>query len=113
MRRLAVLTAVLAGLALAACGDDDSDTTTTPAEAPEATDTGGAAGSDMTAGEYMEASLPDEIKTVKDIVAANPDECADADPKPGGDFQVSVAIRAAEAAPETSLAEIVVAKCLE
>src|SRR5215208_4403745 len=96
MRRLAATTAILAALALTACGDDETTTTT---------------GTDMTAGEFIDASLPDEIKAVEDIVAANPDACGNVDPKPGEDFQVSVSVNAAQASPDTPLEDVVVDEC--
>ena len=116
MRRIAVTTAVLAALALASCGDDDETTTTvTTSGASGASgasgETGSTSGSDMTAGEFIDASLPDEIKAVEDIVAANPDDCSGVDPKPGEDFQVSVSVNAAQVSPDSSLEDVVLDEC--
>ena len=109
MRRLAVLTAVLASLAFAACGDDDESDTSGASGASGATGASGAS-SEMTAGEFLAASIPDEVKAVEDLAAAN-DECEGVDAKAGGDFQVAVAISAATADPETPLSEVVVEEC--
>ena len=116
MRRLAATTAILAALALAACGGDDETTTTTTTSGTSGAsgasgETGSTTGSDMTAGEFIDASLPDEIKAVEDIVATNPDACGNVDPKPGEDFQVSVAVNAAQASPDTPLEDVVLDEC--
>ena len=39
----------------------------------------------MTAGEFLAASIPDEVKAVEDLVAAANDECEGVDAKAGGD----------------------------
>ena len=65
-----------------------------------------------TAGDFLEASVPDQVKAVKTEVAANPD-CQGIDPKAGGEFQVAVAIDAASAPSDTPLSEIVGGQCSE
>ena len=109
MKRLISLTALLTVLALAGCGGDDETTAGEP--------TSGAAGAEdaspgdfMTAKEFIDASIPDQIDEVKTIVGITP-ECEGIDTSPGGDFQVGVAINAAQAAPETPLTEIVADQC--
>ena len=111
-------------LALAACGgDDDEDTTsaattaTTTSGATGATGADAADGSgasyDITAEEFIAASLPDQVQAVQDYVADASDECGGVDDKPGSDFQVAVAIAAASAEPETPLADVILAECEE
>ena len=109
MQRLISLTAALTLLALAGCGGDDE---TTSGEA-----TSGATGTQdestgdfMSAKEFIDASIPDQIDEVKTIVGITP-ECEGIDTSPGGEFQVGVAINAAQAAPDTPLAEIVADQC--
>ena len=128
-RRLTALlaaAAVAATLGLAACGGDDDDdaattsaattTTTTGATgatgADDTTDTGGAS-YDITAGDFIAASLPDQVKAVQDYVADSPDECGDVDTKGGSDFQVAVAINAATVEPDTPLADVILQECEE
>jgi hypothetical protein len=110
MRRLIPLAAVLLALGLAACGGDDEtspSSTTTPAGA---TGTQGTGGDEMTASEFIAASIPDEIDAVTQAAEANPD-CASADTSAGSDFQVAVAIDAASADPDTPISEIVAGNC--
>jgi ABC-type glycerol-3-phosphate transport system substrate-binding protein len=113
-RAIAAITIVVA-LALSACGgDDDEETTpTTPAGATGATgaeDTKGAS-YDITAGEFIQASIPDQIKAVQDFVADNPDVCGNVDPKPGDNFMQGVAIAAASGDTETPLSEVITQEC--
>jgi hypothetical protein len=108
-------------LALTTCGGDDDDEpiATTPTATTGATgatgaeDAGDGASYDITAQEYLDAAIPDQAQAVEDYVADNPDECGNADPKPGGDFQVGVAIAAAQASPDTALAEVIAGECQE
>ena len=112
---------VAASLALAACGGDDEDTTSAPATATTTSGATGATGSeditsgdatyDITAGEFIDASLPDQVKAVQDYVDSAPDECGGVDAKAGGDFQVAVAISAASADPEEPLPDVILAEC--
>jgi ABC-type glycerol-3-phosphate transport system substrate-binding protein len=116
VRRALVTTMVLAALALGACGGDDDEemTPTTTAGATGATgaqDTGGGASYDITAGEFIQASIPDQIKAVQDFVADNPDVCANVDPKPGDNFMQGVAIAAASGDTETPLSEVIPQEC--
>ena len=109
MRRTIPLLLVLLALGLAACGGDDDTATTTGASGATgaqepATDAG------TTAGDFMDASIPDQIQAVQEAADANP-ECADADASAGSDFQVGVAIDAASADPQTPLSEIVADNC--
>ena len=124
-RRLAASLAaalVTVSLGLAACGgDDDDDAATTSATTSATSGATGATGAgdttgtgatyDITAQEFVAASLPDQIKAVEDYVADSPDECGDADTKGGSDFQVAVAIAAASADPETPLADVILQEC--
>ena len=108
MRRLISLTAVLALLSFGACGDGGD---TAPAETTGTTGAQDASsGSDLTAKEFIDASIPDQAKEVQDLVDANPD-CSGVDTKPGSSFQVGVAINAAQASPNTPLSEIVADQC--
>jgi hypothetical protein len=66
----------------------------------------------MTAAEFVDASIPDEVSAIKEAVKANPD-CANVDASAGGDFQVSVAVNAATAAPDTPLTDVVAQTCTE
>jgi hypothetical protein len=126
MRRPIFTTALVAALAalalaLAACGGDDDDepTATTPTITAGATGATGAEGApegaayDITSQEYLDAAIPDQAKAVEDYVADNPEECGDADPEPGGDFQVGVAIAAAQASPDTPLTDVISEECQE
>jgi hypothetical protein len=128
-RRLTALLAaalVAASLALAACGGDDDEDATSAATTATTTETGatgatGATGSDdttsgdatydITTEEFVAASLPDQVQAVQDYVADASDECGGVDDKPGSDFQVSVAIAAASAEPQTPLADVILAEC--
>ena|SRR5215208_5665016 len=109
MRRLIPLAAVLLTLGLAACGDDDETSSTTGATGASGT-AGPTTGSEMTAGDFLKAPIPDQIEAVADAAEANPD-CADADTSAGSDFQVGVAIDAAGTDPDTPLAEVVAGNC--
>ena len=109
MRRLIPLTAVLLALGFAACGGGD-DTSSTTSGTSGASGAQGSTSSEMTASEFIDASIPAEINAVKQAVEANPD-CASADTSPGSDFQVGVAIDAASADPDTPISEIVADNC--
>jgi hypothetical protein len=113
MRRLPSLIAVLALLSLsfAACGDDDDETTTAGATGTTGAQDG-SSGSDLTAEEFIAASIPDEVEAVQELVAADP-ACEGVDAQAGGDFQVAVAIDAASAPPDTPLSEVVSGQCEE
>jgi hypothetical protein len=125
-RRIAAMLAaalVAASLALAACGGDDDDDTTSAATTSTTSVSGatGATGSDdsasggatydISAGDYVAASLPDQVKAVQDYVADAPDECGDVDTEGGSDFQVAVAINAATVEPDTPLADVILEEC--
>ena len=107
MRRPLSLIAVLCLLAFGGCGDDDE---TTPAtEASDATGPEDASSGDfMTSEEFIDASIPDQVEEVKTIVGITP-ECEGV--KANEDFQVGVAINAAQASPNTPLADIVADQC--
>lgn len=112
---LAVLAAG-AVLVLAACGGDDgdgTDATTEQAATTTSVQTTSANPDEMTAGEYMAASIAEMTRVVKELVAEHPDECEGIDPKAGGKFQQAFAIDAAMASPETPLSEIIVESCRE
>jgi hypothetical protein len=108
MRRLICLTACLALLLVAGCGGDDE--TTTPAGTSGATGAQDSAGDFMTAKEFIDASLPDQIEEVETIVGITP-QCEGVDAKPGEKFQVAVAINAAQAQPDTPVEDIVSDQC--
>lgn len=110
---LAVL-ATGAALTLAACGSDE-DSTGTDSVATDATTfaTASSSAGEMTAGEYMAASIPEMSQAVKDLVAEHPEECEGIDPKDGGKFQQAFAIDAAMAPPDTPLSEIIGESCQE
>ena len=107
MRRLLSLITVLGLLAVGGCGGDDEPTTDTGASG--ATGAGSSSsGGFSTAGKFIDASLPDQIDEVKAIVGITP-ECEGVNPNE--DFQVGVAINAAQATPSTPMTEIVAAQC--
>lgn len=118
MRRALTAFLLVAALALAACGGDDetttSSTSTTPAGATGATGTADAlsgAAYDITAEEYLAASIPDQIQAMKEFVEDNPNECAGEDAEGGGNFPQNVGINAAQAAPDTPMSEIILGEC--
>lgn len=66
---------------------------------------------DITAEEYLAASIPDQIQAMKEFVEDNPDECAGEDAEGGGNFPQNVGINAAQAAPDTPMSEIILGEC--
>jgi hypothetical protein len=115
VRKALSISLVLAALALGACGGDDDEEPAAPATtgatgATGADDTGGAS-YDVSAGDFIAGSLPDQIKAVEDYVADNPDACANVDPKPSENFMQGVAIAAASGDPETPVSEIIAQEC--
>jgi hypothetical protein len=104
VRRLLSLTAIVALLALGGCGGDDETTD----GATEATGTQDSSGDFMTSKEFIDASIPDQIEEIETIVGITP-ECQGV--KPNEEFQVGVAINAAQAVPRTPLTEIVTSQC--
>jgi hypothetical protein len=111
MRTLASVSVLVLTLIVAACGGDDETTPTTTAGATGATGVQGTVDSEgMTAEEYLDAPIPDQLAAVEDAVQADPD-CEGADTAPGGDLQVNVAIEATTAEPDQPLAEIVAENC--
>jgi hypothetical protein len=118
MTRALATALTIAAMTAFGCGGDDETTTsappaTTSAGASDAEQTAGGASYDITAGEFIDASLPDEVEAVKDFVDDNPDLCGDVSAEGGGDFQVGVAIQAASVSPDTPLSEIVSQECQE
>ena len=107
MRRLLFLIAVLGLLAVGGCGGDDETTTDTGAEGTTSTQ-GTSTGDFMTAKQFIDASLPDQIDEVKTIVGITP-ECEGVNANEH--FQVGVAITAAQSAPDISLTDIVAGQC--
>ena len=109
MRQTILLAIVLVPAAFAACGGDDEPTFTagtscvSGAQIPSA-DVG------MTAKQFIAEPIPDQIKAVQDLADEDPD-CCTVDAEPGSDFQVGVAINAAQAPPSTPLVEIVADQC--
>jgi hypothetical protein len=115
MRRPFAVTAVVVLLSFAACGGDDDEETPTIGATGATGATGAqgvAAGTDLTADEYIAASIPDQVEAVQDAVAAD-SACEGVDAEAGGDFQVDVAINAASAEPDTPLSEVVADQCAE
>ncbi len=111
MLRLAALALVIAGLALGACGDDEETAATTTGADAQTTDAGQAgARAEITAKQFIAASIPEQVHEVRRLVAEVP-ACGEVDASPGGDFQIAIAINAAQAKPETPLAEIVADQC--
>lgn len=109
MRPLIGMTAVLLALSFAACGSDD-ETTSSTTGASGASGAQGPVSTDLTASEFIDASIPDQLAAVTQAAEDNPD-CADVDAAAGGDFQVSVAIDAASAPSDTPISEIVADNC--
>jgi hypothetical protein len=113
MRCGASLSTLVLALGISACGGGDSSSSTTPVGASGASGAQGATpASAMTASEFVDASVPDEVNAVKEAVKDNPD-CAAADAGAGSDFQVSVSVNAATAAPDTPLTDVVAQTCNE
>jgi hypothetical protein len=129
MRRPILTTALIAALvalalALAACGGDDDDetTTTTPTTTAGTTGATGATGAegapegaayDITAQEYLDASIPDQIKAMQEFVEDNPDECEGQNAEGGGNFPQGVGIAAATVEPDTPMSEVILQECTE
>ena len=67
-------------------------------------------GAELTASEFIEASIPDQIEAVTQAAEDNR-TAPSVDTAPGSDFQVSVAIDAASADPDTPISEIVADNC--
>jgi hypothetical protein len=109
MRTLILLPVAVLALLLPGCGGGDETSTTVGASG-----TSGAQGSTgaggMTAGEFIDASIPDEVAAVEEAADANP-ACAGTNTDAGSDFQVSVAIDVAKADPDTPISEIVADNC--
>ena len=110
-RRLLALTLSFAALALPACGGDDegdptSGTSGTSGAQGAATDVSAI---DMTAKEFNDATIPDEVATVDKLAAANPD-CADQNIK-SDSFRQGVFIAAVQADAETMMSELVADQC--
>ena len=112
MRRLISLTATLGLLALGGCGGDDADSAPDPVSsgATGATGIQGSFAGGLTASEFIDASIPEQAEAVEELVAANPD-CAEVNADPGEEFQVGVAITAAQSPPGMPLEEIVAGQC--
>jgi hypothetical protein len=112
MRRLLAVTAVFVLLSFTACGGDDDEEAATIGATGATGAQGVSAGTDLTAEEYIAASIPDQVEAVKDAVAAD-SACEGVDAEAGGDFQVDVAIDAASTEPDTPLSEVVADQCAE
>src|SRR3954471_7638181 len=76
MQRLIALPAVLLTLGFAACGGGDDTSSTASGASGTSGAQGAAGGSEMTASEFIDASIPDEIDAVKQAAESNPN-CAD------------------------------------
>lgn len=112
MRYLTSLIALVAALGLVACGGSDTSSSTSTGASGASGAQGPISASEMTAAEFVDASIPDEINAVKQAVQDNPD-CAGADASAGSHFQVSVSVNAATAAPDTPLTDVVAQTCNE
>ncbi len=110
MRSLIALAAALLTLAFASCGGDDETTTSAAGASGTSGAQGPTAGAEMTASEFIDASIPDEVAAVQEAAEASPG-CSNANTDAGSDFQVEVAIDAASADPDTPLSEIVADAC--
>lgn len=111
MRRLTIVITA-AALALSACGGDDDEPETGASGPTGATGAQGVATSSgiATAGDYLEASIPEQGEAVQELADAEP-ACEGVNAKLGGDLQVGVAIAAASAEPATELAGLVASEC--
>ena len=111
MRSAVVLPILVAALAVAGCGGGD-DSTSTPSVGASGTSgaQGSTGGTGMTAREFIDASIPDEVAAVQESAEANP-ACAGTNTDAGSDFQVTVAIEVAKADPDASIDEIVADNC--
>lgn len=103
-----MLPVVLVALHVSGCGGDDDTTSTTAASGTSGAQ--GSAAGGMTAKEFLDASIPDEVAAVQEAADANP-ACADVNTDAGSDFQVQVAIGATEADPGTPISELVANNC--
>ena len=111
MRVAAALFPALLALALAAWGGDDETTSSTTGASVKWGARGATGGSsELTASEFIAASIPDQLDAVQQAVDDNP-TCDGVDAAPGGDFQVGVAIDAASANPDTPISQIVADRC--
>jgi hypothetical protein len=110
MRTLILLPAVLVALVFAGCGGGDETSTSAAGASGTSGAQGSTSGGGMTASEFIDASIPDEVAAVQDAADANP-ACAGTNTDAGSDFQVSVAIDVAKADPDTPLSEIVGDNC--
>ena len=106
MRSVLSLLTVLGLLVLGGCSDEEDSPTGPGATGAQDVSTGGF----MTAKQFIDASIPDQAEEVKTIVGVTP-ECQGVEAKPGSDFQVGVAITAAQSRPSTPLEEIVADQC--
>jgi hypothetical protein len=111
MRSAIVLPIVLVALFIAGCGGGDDSTSSAAAGPTGATGAQGTAGgTGMTAKDFSDASIPDQVAAVQEAADTNP-VCADANTDAGSDFQVTIAIELAKADPDTPISEIVADNC--
>ena len=111
MKTALVTVLALAALALGACGGSSDTSSSTTAGASGVSGAQGAtANAEMTASDFVNAPIPDQLKAVDDAVKQTP-ECQGVDASPGGDFQVNVAIDAASADPSTPISQVVADNC--
>jgi hypothetical protein len=109
MRTPILLSAVLIAVALASCGGDDETSPTAGASGASGPQ-GSTADTGMTAREFIDASIPDEVAAVQEAAEANP-ACAGTNTDAGSDFQVEVAIDVTKAEPDTPISEIIADNC--
>lgn len=111
MRSAIALPTLLVALLVAGCGGGDDSTSSTPVGASGATGAqGSSGGSGMTAKQFIDASIPDEVAAVQEAADANP-ACAGTNTDAGSDFQVTIAIEVTKADPNTPISQIVADNC--
>jgi hypothetical protein len=110
MRTPIALAATVLALSLIACGGDDETTSTAGAALGAAGGQGPVTGAAMTASEFIQASIPDQIQAVQEA-AARDAGCEGKNTDAGSDLQVAVAIDAARSDPKTPLSDVVADAC--
>ena len=103
MRGLICAPAVVLALGLAACGGDDETTTTSGTQ-------GADSGGEMTAGKFIDASIPDEVAAVQEAAEAAPSAQART-PTPAATSRSRWRSTPPRRTPDTPLSEIVAEAC--
>jgi hypothetical protein len=107
MRRLVPLIAVLAALSLPACGDDPDSSGSNGDMAEAEAPTGDAA---VTAKKFNKLPIPDEFKLIERLAADNSGACSGVNAR-SEPYRQAVFINAAQAKPETLIADLVAEAC--